>query len=169
MSLSNVKTAQQSIGAKFEWASATPDEPETGETLAEKVGELNFKEMFDVFEGDRPKLMGNSEKRDTYGGPLYFASSEDIETTEIKMPRKEGANAGEFDAVQTALKDAAAKRDYGTLKISVPASSGTRSEAFICQVLSFHEELEGPTGLQTVVVRLQGQKLQGSNEIGIAL
>ena len=159
-----VAGVQASLGATFEWAAATPETAD-----AAGVAALSFLELHDVFDGDRPRLLANAEKRETFGGPIYFAASEDIDISEIRLPRAEGATPADFDPAQTALRAAASTRDFGTLKISVPTSAGTRAEAYVCQVLSFHEELEGPTGLQTVVVRLQAQKLKGLNALGIGL
>ena len=161
MSTAPSSRAQASLGAQFAWASACPD------TLdAAGVAALSFHDLADVFDGDRPRLRANAEKRDTYGGPLYFAAGEEIDVTEIRLPRAEGATPADFDAAQTALQTAAQARAHGTLKITVPTSAGVRSEAYVCQVLSFHEELDGPAGLQTVVVRLQGQKLAGQAGLG---
>ena len=108
-------TAQPSLGAKFEWASALPATAD-----AAGVAALTFMELHHVFDGDRPRLTASAEKRETFGGPLYYAAFEDIDTTEIRMPRAEGTEAKDFDAAQAALREAAQTRAFGMLKITVP-------------------------------------------------
>lgn len=160
--MSATKTAQQSLLAKFYWASAQPA------TLDQAgIDALTFQEIQDVYEGDRPKLVTETAKKDTYGGPLYYASSQSIDTVDFEAPRQEGATPADLSVSQAAVKASAEALAPGTLRISTPNSDGSyRDTYYFGKIVSFSEELNGPTDIQSVMFRFQAEKLQDTNAVG---